>query len=68
MTKYNEWEFEEEKPIYHSFKKKLDKNRFCKKNKLGNKKYGPHIYNVNGKTCDNCGHMKKEKKDNYELE
>lgn len=33
--------------------RKINKNKFCKKNKHGGGKYGPHIYD--GKFCKFCG-------------
>lgn len=45
---------------YHSVKQKLDKNRFCKKNKVGPKRFGPHIYaEGNSRECRYCGHLRK---------
>lgn len=43
-----------------SAKTKLNKNKFCKKNKLSGAKYGPHVYDNSGKYCIKCGHIKKE--------
>jgi hypothetical protein len=50
-----------------SAKTKLNKDKYCKKNKLGNFKYGPHTYVQNNNYCVKCNHLRKEKK-NYEFE
>lgn len=45
---------------------KPNKNRFCKKNKLQNKQYGPHVYEQNSIHCKLCGHLDKSRlKRNY---
>lgn len=45
--------------VYHQ-KKKINKEVYCKKNRLGNNKFGPHIYKPNDNRCILCGHVKKE--------
>lgn len=53
-------EFLEPKEHKHrSIKQKLDKNRFCKKNKIGSKNFGPHTYQGSN-LCVLCGHVKKD--------
>ena len=50
-----------------SKKTKLNKHKYCKKNKLNGGMFGPHIYDSSGKSCVKCGHLKKEnKKNEYE--
>lgn len=46
-----------------SFKtsRKIDKNHFCKKNKLVGNRYGPHIYDENNEFCTLCRHRKNKK-------
>lgn len=62
MPKWESWTEE------RSFNKRknVDKNKFCKKNKMGGGRFGPHNYS-DGKSCILCGHIKKEQKsDNYD--
>jgi hypothetical protein len=66
MGKYTDWEFEDNNKHNKSFKYRLDKQKYCKKNRLAKKKYGPHVYDQDGKYCDRCGHTKKVRKINYE--
>jgi len=40
--------------------KKIDKNTFCKKNKLDGHRYGPHLYDNNDEFCVLCRHRKKK--------
>lgn len=47
-----------------SQKTKLNKYKYCKKNKISGKNYGPHTYDPTGKFCVRCGHLKKENKNN----
>lgn len=43
-------EFEAVRPM----KAKINKEKFCKKNKLGGGKFGEHVYN-HDKLCNFCG-------------
>lgn len=49
--------FEDDEQI--RFKKKFNKNKYCKKNKLSGGKYGPHLYKDDQKYCSRCGHINK---------
>ena len=55
MPSWDKWVNEDKKP----FKKKINKNVFCKKNRQTNGYYGKHIYNEGSKTCKLCGHIRK---------
>lgn len=68
MTKYKEWQFEDDPKPTKSYKQRLDKHKYCKKNRIGKNKYGPHVYGEDGKYCVKCGHIKKERKRNYGYE
>lgn len=52
-----------EERIFTHKKRKISKHRYCKKNKLGGGKFGPHLYEDGKKVCKLCGHIKKEEKD-----
>ena len=54
--------FDEEEPHFTHKKKKISKHRYCKKNKLGGGRYGPHQYEEGKTVCKLCGHIKKEGK------
>ena len=41
-------------------KKKVNKNIFCKKNKLGGGRFGQHLYENGSKSCKLCGHIRKD--------
>ena len=43
--------------------KRINKNIYCKKNKLSNGRYGPHEYEINGKQCILCRHINKHHKE-----
>ncbi len=49
---------------YTSLKQKLDKNRFCKRNVVAPKTYGPHMYE-GGYMCVLCNHLKKDNRKRY---
>ena len=67
MKSYKNWEDEGEyKHVSH--KKKLNKDKYCKKNKIGPKQYGPHVYKEGSNRCILCGHKRKESKPNYGFE
>lgn len=51
MINWNEEYDVEERPNYRG--RPFNKEKFCKKNKIGNGQYGPHIYE-NG-NCVLCG-------------
>lgn len=55
---------QEDRP--HKHVQKPNKNIFCRKNKLGNKQYGPHIYEE-GNRCILCGHLKHKTIDEESL-
>lgn len=40
--------------------KKPNKNFYCRKNKLGNKQYGPHEYKEDENACIKCGHIRNK--------
>lgn len=46
-------------PKPKSFKQKLDKNKFCRKNVISPLQFGPHLYEGT-KECKLCRHIKKE--------
>lgn len=52
-------DFSEERPFKHK-KRRISKERYCKKNKLGGGQFGPHQYDSGKKVCKLCGHIKKE--------
>lgn len=56
MPSWDKWVNGEEK---RSFKKKINKNVFCKRNRQSNGQYGKHIYEEGSKTCKLCGHYRK---------
>ena len=59
MSNWKQWiDQPEEKKEHQS--KKPNKNIFCRRNKLGNNRYGYHEYAENSKECKYCGHVKKE--------
>ena len=58
-TNYDEW-FADERPMHH--KRKFNKERFCKKNKIGNNRFGPHEY-VDG-NCNKCNKIDPKRKRN----
>ena len=43
--------------------KRINKNVYCKKNKLNNGKYGYHQYPPNETRCSLCGHKNKPKRE-----
>ncbi len=49
----NSWKYVDDEEIIHHTGRKINKNKFCKKNKLGGGKYGSHIYE--GTCCKFCG-------------
>jgi hypothetical protein len=53
MNKWDYSEMESSDGPHHSGRK-INKERFCKKNKLGHGRYGPHIYE-DKKHCKLCG-------------
>lgn len=63
MDEVDYLDYEDKKFKRISSKTKLNKEKYCKKNKLSNNRYGPHVYDSNGKYCLKCNHYKKEKKD-----
>jgi len=46
--------------------RKINKDVFCKKNKIGGGKYGYHIYEEENNNCKLCGHIKNKRRRNYE--
>jgi hypothetical protein len=60
VSDWKKWVEEDELEQNRPRIKKVNKNFVCKKNKLGNNKFGPHIYKVNDDVCELCGHVKKE--------
>lgn len=54
----NNWE---ETESYRHRPAKINKHRFCKKNKKSGKEYGPHLYDVGSVYCKLCGHIDKSK-------
>lgn len=55
MAKWEQYlESDEQKKV---IAKKPNKNFFCRKNRIGNGKFGQHEYNDN--ICTLCGHIKK---------
>lgn len=46
-----EWEIDSERSYKTS---SFNKNKWCKKNKLGGGKFGPHQYNQDTNRCDLC--------------
>lgn len=48
-------------------KRKINKNVFCKKNKIVGTKYGYHQYETGKKTCKLCGHINKSELENYNI-
>lgn len=66
MSDFELWEEFEPRIKRISSKTKLDKEKFCKKNKIGKNRYGPHIYVSGSRYCVKCKHLKKEGKKTYE--
>ncbi len=52
MNNWDVADYDSEPRVHHTGRK-INKNKFCKKNKLGGGRYGPHIYE--GKFCKFCG-------------
>ena len=46
-------DFEELEVPHH--RRKFNKEKFCKRNKLGHGQYGPHEYDANTHLCIRCG-------------
>lgn len=57
MGNWKQWIEEEDDGEYRY--KRVNKEVCCKKNKLGNDRYGNHVYD-NFDCCTLCGHVKKE--------
>jgi hypothetical protein len=64
MQDFDSWDETEVRSKRISKKTKLNKHRYCKKNKINGGLYGPHTYGPAGKTCIKCGHIKKEGQNN----
>jgi len=60
MREHELYDDYESEPRHVHKKKKINKNMFCRKNKIRGTLYGPHIYEEGKKVCKNCGHIKKE--------
>lgn len=51
----------EENDSYRHKGSKINKHKYCKKNKQGPKQYGSHIYENGSVYCKLCGHIDKSK-------
>lgn len=56
MSNWENYLEQEDRP--HKHVQKPNKNIYCRKNKLENKQYGPHIYKEDDNSCILCGHLK----------
>jgi hypothetical protein len=65
MPHWEKW-LNDEHGHRHHFKKKINKNIFCKKNRQSNGQYGKHQYTENGKRCLLCGHINKAIQNNFD--
>lgn len=63
MAKWEEFIVPKEKKP-KSLKQRLDKNRFCRKNVIAPKTFGPHLYKGSN-ICSLCKHIKKDRRRPY---
>ena len=57
MSNWQQWIDSGDNNRHHA--RKINKNYFCKKNKIGNNRFGSHIYEGNDNHCKLCGHVRK---------
>ena len=49
-----------------NWSRKINKDVYCKKNKIGGGRYGQHIYEQDSKYCKLCGHTRNKRRTQYE--
>ena len=64
MSNWQQWIEPEEG--HRAKTKKPNKNVFCRKNKMGNNRYGYHEYDENQIECKYCGHVKDKRNINIQ--